>query len=205
VATDFLQRARKELKLNIAGLREIILTVSERVNRKVQVLKLQWQASQISDAIDAVYERLGERLDAVVAGMERRVPDRYQVEHAAGALATAVGQLNGLRRDLVKVDGLVRELEADVLRDDLLRLQQDLGSRGLALERTILSARSPAIGRALAELSLPAELRLIAILRGPAVLEQSVHAPLREGDVILWLGRSADLKAGQQLLQPPPL
>jgi K+/H+ antiporter YhaU regulatory subunit KhtT len=203
--TDFLQRARKELTVNVEGLREIILSISERVNRKVQVLKLHWQASQLSDQIDAVYQRLGQQVDTVLAGAERRIPEPVSRDQTDLALAEAVGQLSVLRRELLRVDGLVRELEADALRDELLKLQQDLGTRGLALERVLLSPQSPAAGRPLNELGLPTQLRLIAVLRGPTLLDRPGETPLRDGDVVVLLGRPADLKAGQRLLEPPPL
>ena len=42
MTAEFLQRIRKEFTLTLTGLRETVLAISERVNRKVQVLKLHW-------------------------------------------------------------------------------------------------------------------------------------------------------------------
>jgi hypothetical protein len=199
----FFNRARKELRLNIHGLREVILALSERVNRKVQVLKLGWQAAHLSDQVETVYQHLGENLALLLANGERQSSPELPTNEARLALTTATGQLTVLRNELARIDGLVRELETEVLRDDLLKLQQDLTSRMLSLERVVLPAGSPAAGHSFAELSLPGDLHLVAVLRGPTVLDRPEQSPLRDGDIVIVLGQRAALKAAQPRFVPP--
>jgi hypothetical protein len=199
----FLNRARKELRFNVHGLRETILALSERVNRKVQVLKLGWQAAELSDQVEAVYQQLGQNLVLLLANDERHLAPHLPTSDVLLALTAANGQLGLLRNELARIDGLVRELEAEVLRDDLLKLQQDLTSRMLSLERLVLPAGSPAAGRSFTELALPTDLHLVAVLRGPTALDQPAQSALRDGDIVIVLGPRAALKAAQPQLVPP--
>jgi hypothetical protein len=199
---NFLNRIRKDLTMNIQGVREVVLAISERVNRKVQVMKLHWQAAQLTDQIEAVHQHLGGEL-ATLLGGERRPAQALPSEDALRALSRAVGQLRGLRHDLVRVDGLVRELEAETLRDELLKLQQDLGTRGLVLDRIIVASETSAAGRSLKELGIPVTCRVVAVLRGPTQLNQPEDLPLRAGDIVLLFGRPADLQGARTLLHPP--
>jgi TrkA-C domain len=200
---NFLSRIRKDLAINLHGLREVILALSERVNRKVQVMKLHWQAAQLSDQIDAVYQQLGAELATLLGSGERRPASTLPSQNALLALTRATGQLRGLRGDLLRVDGLVGELEAETLRDDLLKLQQDLGTRGLGLERLIVATETPALGRSLKELGISATCRVVTVLRGTTQLDRPEDLPLRGGDIVLLLGRTADLSVARTLLHPP--
>ncbi|HEV8540010.1 MAG TPA: TrkA C-terminal domain-containing protein [Nitrospiraceae bacterium] len=199
----FLNRARKEFRFNVHGMRETILALSERVNRKVQVLKLGWQAAELSDQVEAVYQRLGQDLALLLANGDRQPSQELPTHEARLALTAANGQLGVLRNELVRIDGLVRELETEVLRDDLLKLQQDLTSRMLGLERLMLPAGSPASGHSCAELSLPGDLHIVAVFRGPTVLDRPEQSPLRDGDIVIVLGPRAALKTAQHKFVPP--
>jgi hypothetical protein len=201
--TNFLSRIGKDLAINLHGLREVILAISERVNRKVQVMKLHWQAAQLSDQIDAVYQQLGAELATLLGSGERRPAHTLPSQQALLALTRAIGQLRGLRGDLLRVDGLVGELEAETLRDELLKLQQDLGTRGLGLERMVVGNETPAVGRSLKELGISVSCRVVTVLRGTTQLDQPQDLPLRGGDIVLLLGRTADLSLARTLLHPP--
>jgi NhaP-type Na+/H+ and K+/H+ antiporter len=108
-----------------------------------------------------------------------------------------MGQLGTLRHELHRIDGLVRELETEILRDDLLKFQQDLTSRMLTLERYVLAVGAPAAGRAFKDLGLGATVRLVAVFRGPTLLDRAEQIPLREGDTVIVMGPSGELKAAQ--------
>src|SRR3989442_902805 len=45
MTTEFLQRIRKEISVTQDTVREVIIGLSERVNRKVQTLKLHWRSA----------------------------------------------------------------------------------------------------------------------------------------------------------------
>jgi TrkA family protein len=197
IPRHFLNRVQTELRVNVRGLREAILALSERVNRKVQVLKLDWQAAELSDHIEAVHQELGRTLAMLLASADGQPLPHLPTQEALQALRQAMGQLGTLRHELVRIDGLVRELEAEILRDDLLKFQQDLTSRALTLERYILPAGAPAAGRSFMDLGLGPDVRLVAIFRGPTLLDRTDQIPLREGDTVVVLGSSAELKVAQ--------
>ena len=51
VHLDLLTRLRQELRFTLATIEEGTLAVAERVNRKVQLMRLHWQASQAQAAL----------------------------------------------------------------------------------------------------------------------------------------------------------
>ena len=117
-----------------------------------------------------------------------------------------MGQLGTLRQEVVRIDGLVRELETEILRDDLLKFQQDLTSRALTLERYVLPVGAAAVGRSVRDLGLSPGVRLVAVFRGPTMLDRSDHIPLREGDTVIVLGPNTELKVAQlQFIVPVAL
>jgi hypothetical protein len=192
----FLNRVQKELRVNVQGLREVILAVSERVNRKVQVLKLDWHAADLSDQVEAIQQELGQTLAMLLGSSEGQL-QTLPTHEALQALTKAIGQLRSLRHELVRIDGLVRELETEILREDLLKFQQDLTSRTLTLERYVLPLGAPAVGRSFTDLGLGSAVRLVAVFRGPTLLDHAEQTSLRDGDTVVLLGPGAELKAAQ--------
>ncbi len=59
---DFLNRLQKELSVTSTALHEAVVSIAERVNRKVQILRLHWQASSVLERIDAISQDLGHQL-----------------------------------------------------------------------------------------------------------------------------------------------
>ena len=59
---DILQRVIKETKITLAGSRESVLAISERVNRKTQTLRLHWRAAVVRHQMEAEYVRVGHLL-----------------------------------------------------------------------------------------------------------------------------------------------
>ena len=66
---DFLNRLQKELSITSTALHETIVSISERVNRKVQILRLHWQASTLLERIDGVTHDLGQQIAGLKAGL----------------------------------------------------------------------------------------------------------------------------------------
>ncbi|MFM8551164.1 MAG: hypothetical protein ACKOCD_02460, partial [Nitrospiraceae bacterium] len=139
MTTEFLHRIRKELTITLAGLHEAVIAISERVNRKVQILKLHWQASAVDQQIEAVHQRIGEQVIARLAQDGTAAhPDstRQEINHL---LAEATARIHVLKGDLGLVEALMRELEAETLRETLLKVQHDLFTRNSALERLVVN------------------------------------------------------------------
>jgi hypothetical protein len=201
MTTEFLQRIRKEFTLTLTGAHEAILAVSERVNRKVQILKLHWQASSIIDHIETIQQETGAFLAdhllrdrAPSAQTTHRTPLEPDHPEIAAKLPSAASRIRLLKNDLQRIDALTRELETEALSEDLRKVQHDLCTRSAAIERIVVPVGSSACGRTVAQLGLPPGIRVAAVLRGPALLTDLDSLPLRAGDIILLVGLRDGLK-----------
>ncbi|HEY6260469.1 MAG TPA: TrkA C-terminal domain-containing protein, partial [Nitrospiraceae bacterium] len=76
---------------------------------------------------------------------------------------------------------------------ELLTLQQDLSLRAAAIERLPLARGSPMIGRSLAEVALPASVRLVTVLRGPFLVPPDHTLVLHVDDILVMIGLQEDL------------
>lgn len=194
MTAEFLQRIRKEFSLTLTGFHETLLAISERVNRKVHILKLHWQASAIFHQIESIQQEAGDFLSKHLAQGNARStqpPNRPEID---ARLSAAAARTRLLKNELQQVDALVRELEADTLRDDLLKVQRDLFTRAAMLERIVVTAGSAACGRTAAQLGLSQDVRVAAILRGPTLVTTIETLPFHAGDIVLLVGPREDLK-----------
>lgn len=196
---EFLRRIRKEFTLTARGIHETVLAIAERVNRKVQILKLHWQAASLCDEIERLQQHLGADLCAVLA-----TPDGGQTQAALPNLteqrvAETASRVRLLKKELLQVDPQVRQIESDALREDLLNLERDLFLRSATIERLRVIPGAPAIGCAIGQLGLPSSVRVAAVLRGPALLLNFETAMFRPGDTVILLGIRDELKAALPL------
>jgi hypothetical protein len=197
MTTEFLARARHEISLSLVAIRETVFAIAERVNRSVQTLKLHWRASTIADQTETIHHQLGTALTNLLAGETEAPPHAVEATTRAAAaqplLADAAARTRLLKRDLVHVESLIRELEIEALRDDLLKIQHDLSARGLSLRRITVIAQTAADGRPVQDLPLEPPIRFVALLRGPTLVPSPESVVLRPGDVVLLLGPSTAL------------
>ena len=208
MAGDFLHRLRKRARLNLEALHEGVIAVSERVSRKVQILSLHWQAAGVQAEIDAVQSAAGRQLVDLADDHERLQleahSDSSQIGQKSHAILSDITlRLAWLRRELLRIDTLIRELETETLREDLLKLQQDLSVRGAGVTRLNIPPQSMAIGRTTDELGMPPAVRVAAVFRGPVLLSDS--EPLRRGDTIVVTGPIAEVREfTDQLMRRTP-
>jgi len=203
MTTEFLQRIRKEISVTQDTVREVIIGLSERVNRKVQTLKLHWRAASLSDQRESVLQELGAYLATLLA-QASGLPERDSERQGAEArLVEATTRVRGLKKESMQIDALVRELEADTLREDLVRIQQDLTVRAATLERISVARGSAVLDQPVSQLSLPPATRVVAVCRGPAFLAVDQQLVLRAGDIVILIGPRAELKTVvSQFLEP---
>ena len=194
MTAEFLRRIRKEFTLTARGLHETVLAISERVNRKVQILKLHWQAASLCDEIERLQQQLGAELCTVLA--------THDVGQAHAALpgvteqrvAETASRVRLLKKELLQVDPRVRQIESEALREDLLNLERDLFLRSATIERLRVVQGAPAIGCAIGQLGLPSSVRVVAVLRGPSLLLSFDAIIFRPGDTVILLGLRDELK-----------
>jgi TrkA-C domain len=194
--TDLLQRIAKEAKITLETFRESVIAIAERVNRKVQILILHSHASSVQEQIDTAYHDLGNRLCGLLA--QSHDPSTHLgMVAGTGAemvLLEIIGKIRPLKQELVGIEALVRELEIDTLREDLVALQHDLSTRSALIRRVVVEPEAVANGRTIAQLGLPVTIRVAAILRGPMLISSVEQVDLRSSDIVVLVGVRADLQ-----------
>jgi K+/H+ antiporter YhaU regulatory subunit KhtT len=194
MSLELLGRIQQELSITGSAVYETILALAERANRKVQVLRLHNQASSLLSQIEQAHGELGRQIATLCA---KRPPFSHEStlpsDQSERFLGQAGDRVQQLKRTLLSVDSNIRELKLETIHHELLTLQQDLSLRAAAIERFPVVQGSPLIGRTLAEVALPASVRLVTVLRGPFLLPPDDALVLRVGDTLVMIGLQADL------------
>lgn len=194
MSLELLGRIQQELSITGSAIYETILALAERANRKVQVLRLHNQASSLLSQIEQAHGELGRQIASLCA---KRPPFSHESTLPSDQLERVLGQagdrVQQLKRTLLSVDSNIRELKLETIHHELLTLQQDLSLRAAAIERFPVVQGSQVIGRTLAEVALPASVRLVTVLRGPFLVPPDDALVLRAGDTLVMIGLQADL------------
>ena len=194
MSLELLGRIQQELSITGSAIYETVLALAERANRKVQVLRLHSQAANLLSQIEHSHGDLGRHIAAFCA---KRPPFSHesapQSDQLDGVLDQAGDRIQQLKQTLVSVDSQIRELKLETIHHELLTLQQDLSLRAAAIERFPLLQGSPVLGRTLAEVALPASVRLVTVLRGPFLIPVDEALVLRVDDILVMIGLQADL------------
>lgn len=199
MTVEYLRRIRKEFRLTAHGIHETVLAIAERVNRKVQILKLHWQAASLCDEIERLQQHLGAELCTVLATYDDGQTQAALPGLAEQHVAETASRVRLLKKELLQVDPQVRQIESEALREDLLNLERDLFLRSATIERLRVIQGAPAIGCAIGQLGLPSSVRVAAVLRGPALLLNFETAMFRPGDTVILLGIRDELNAALPL------
>ena len=194
ILADLLQRLTKEAKVTVAGIRESVLAIAERVNRKTQTLRLHWQASTLIRQMDNVSRSVGQTLCDLVAP-SHTTGTIMSITHTTAntRLFEAATTARFLKQELMHVEESIRELEVEVLHEDLIKIQRDFLSRSAGLSRLVVAPDSSAVGLSLAQLNLSETTRAAALLRGPTLLSCAAEIPIRAGDIVILVGSQAEL------------
>jgi K+/H+ antiporter YhaU regulatory subunit KhtT len=194
MSLELLGRIQKELSITGSAVYETVLAFAERVNRKVQVLRLHSQASNLLSQIEQVHGELGHQIAAICA---KRPPFSHESTLPSDQLARLLGhsgdRIQQLKRTLLSVDSQIRELKLETIHHELLTLQQDLSLRAAAIERFPVVHGTFVIGKTVAEISLPPSVRLVTVLRGPFLVPPDDGFVLRADDVLVMIGLQEDL------------
>lgn len=194
MSLELLGRIQQELSITSSTIYETVLALAERVNRKVQVLRLHSQASNLLSQIERGHGDLGLHIATLCAKRspfsQGSTPPSDQLEDILGPSCDRIQQL---KQTLLNVDSQIRELKLETIHHELLTLQQDLSLRAAAIERFPVAQGSPIIGRRLAEVVLPVSVRLVTIFRGPFLVPPDNALVLRVDDVLVMIGLQTDL------------
>ena len=191
---ELLGRIQQELSITGSAIYETVLALSERANRKVQILRLHNHASNLLNQIEQGHGDLGRHIVALSAKRspltQESSPSSNQLGHVLGQAGDRIQQL---KQTLLNVDSQIRELKLETIHHELLTLQQDLSLRTAAIERLTIVRGSPVIGKRMAEVALPPSVRLVTILRGPFLVSPDDTLVLRADDILIMVGLQVDL------------
>ena len=194
MSLELLGRIHKELAMTGSAVYETVLAISERVNRKVQIIRLHWQASLILARLDQLTSDVGQQ---IVGQVSRRFVTGSASEAGPSAvdaiLNRAVVRVQELKTSLVRIDARIRDLKLEAVHHDLLRLQRDLSVRSAAIERIVISRGAPAAGQSVAALPRFASVQIGIILRGPFLLPPSADVNFRPDDIVIVFGLQSEL------------
>ena len=209
MAFELLDRVHKELSITGHAFYEGILSISEVVNRKVEIIRLHWQASSLLQQIDDMTARVGQLIAAQVSDRlhSRLQPDSivYAVDEA---LTDARARMHELKRSLMQVDAQIRELKLEAIHQDLLLLHHDLTVRSAGIERLTVVREAAAAGQPLSATPQPLASYVAIVLRGPFLLPPTSDLVLRPGDIVIVIGPQPELDqlthwfTGQRSLTP---
>lgn len=206
---ELLDRVHREISITGHAFYEGVLAVSEIINRKVEIIRLHWQASSLLQRIDDVTARVGRLIAVQVSDRlhSRLQPDSivYAVDEA---LTDARARVHELKRSLVQVDTQIRELKLEAIHQDLLLLHHDLTVRSAGIERLTVVREAAAADQPLSAVPKPLGSYVATVLRGPFLLAPSSDLVLRPGDIVILIGPQTELDqlthwfTGQRPLTP---
>lgn len=193
---ELLGRVHKELSISGSAFYETILAIAERVNRKVQVIRLHWYASSLLQRMEHVTGEVGHQ---VAYQVSRRFQVRSQPDSAPStstldaALTRATVRVQELKQSLVLVDAQIRELKLEAIHQDLLCLQRDLSLRLAGIERLTISGGAGAVGQPLSAMPRSSSVHIATILRGPFLLAPAEDLVFRSDDIVVLIGVRSEL------------
>ncbi|MGQ0694762.1 MAG: TrkA C-terminal domain-containing protein [Nitrospiraceae bacterium] len=191
---ELLGRVHKELAITGSAFYEAILAISERVNRKVQIIRLHWQAATLLQRMDHVTSDVGQQ---IVDQVSRRFLASNQPDSVLGpldaTLSRASVRVHELKQSLVRVDAQIRDLKLEAIHEDLLHLQRDLSLRSAGIERLVIVRGAAAVGQPVRALPRSSSVHIAAILRGPFLLAPAEDLVFRSDDIVVLVGIQADL------------
>lgn len=194
MSLELLGRVHKELSITGSAFYETILAISERVNRKVQIIRLHWQASLLLERIDQVTGEAGQQVvDQVSRRFLTRSPSDATFSALDALLNGSVARIQELKQSLARIDARIRELKLEAVHHDLLQLQRDLSVRCAALERVTISRDAPAVGQSVRVAPPSPSVHIAAILRGPFLLSPHTDVVFRPDDIVVLIGIQSEL------------
>ncbi|MCC2641036.1 MAG: hypothetical protein K0S45_1449 [Nitrospira sp.] len=192
---ELLARFRKELSLTGSALYETIVAIAERVNRKVQVLRLHGQATTLLSHIQLLHRQIGRRVADLTAKPTqiRGTDSRSALSSLQDLIRTSSERIKAQRAALSEIETHIRNLKAELAQEELLTMQRELALHDAAIERVVVAKGAPVIGHPIGEFDLPATTRMVAVFRGPFLLPLSDSMMLRPDDIVILVGLHKDL------------
>lgn len=191
MSLEFFGRLHKELSITGSALYEMVLAISERVNRKTQIIRLHWHSSGILQQIDDLTAAVGRQVEDRVTHLHSN-----QDQHDSAldtAVAHATTRVQELKQSLARIDGQIRELKLEAIHEELLKLQQDLSARSAKIERLTITRHAAAVGQTLSAMPRSSSVHIASVLRGPFLLVPSEGLIFRTDDIVVVIGLESEV------------
>jgi hypothetical protein len=188
---DLLTRLRQELRFTLATVEEGTLAVAERVNRKVQLMRLHWQASQIQAALSRVYRHLGETLSQNLTETGLSFEARMSIQTTQtvdDVLHQSLPQVQSYKGQLERISTQVGVLRSEFVHDDLVRYYRDIQIHGETFAYVPVARGSSCIGLAFDALASRYGVRVLMVVRGAVLLNATDRSVVRAGDQLALAG-----------------
>jgi K+/H+ antiporter YhaU regulatory subunit KhtT len=193
---NLFQSSARALSISLAGLKEALMTVAERVTRRIQVTKLRFQADDTEARLRQAYESLGQCLYTTYTA---QTPETLKVIDAALPVCESI---RAEHRTLQAIqDRLASQYYDEGLTIPLIRLHEDLQAGGGTVERVTIAPGIQADGRRLADLTLPESVGIVLIRRGESLQIPHAETVLKAGDQVTLVGRRSAMPAALQALR----
>ncbi|MBH0188252.1 MAG: TrkA C-terminal domain-containing protein [Nitrospira sp.] len=191
MSLEFFGRLHKELSITGSALYEILLSISERVNRKTQIIRLHWHASGILQRIDELTAEVGRQ---IVDHVGHPLSHPHQHDSAMDTTVShAVARVQELKQSLTQIDAQIRELKLEAIHEDFLKLQHDLLVRSAKIERLTITRHAAAVGQAIGAMPRSSSVHIASVLRGPFLLAPSEGLIFRTDDIVVLIGIESEL------------
>ena len=192
---NLFQSTSRALSISLDGLKEAVMSVAERVARRVQVTKLQFQAEETEARLRHAYEALGQCLYTTHTAQSPEAPTGID------AVLPVCESIRAEQRTLQAIRDRLASQHEEGLTVPLIRLHEDLQAGGGTLEHITIAPGLGADGRRLAELSLPDSVGIVLVRRGDSVLFPHGEVVLRAGDQVTLIGQRSAMSAALQSLR----
>ena len=192
---NLFQSTSRALSISLDGLKEAVMSVAERVARRVQVTKLQFQAEEAEARLRHAYEALGQCLYTTHTAQSPEAPTGID------AALPVCESIRAEQRTLQAIRDRLASQHEEGLTVPLIRLHEDLQAGGGTLEHITIAPGLGADGRRLAELSLPDTVGIVLVRRGDAVLFPHGEVVQRAGDQVTLIGQRSAMSAALQSLR----
>src|SRR5713226_7389466 len=131
---NLFQSTSRALSISLDGLKEAVMNVAERVARRVQVAKLQFQADDAEARLRHAYESLGQCLYATHTTQSPQTPTGLdEALPVCESIRAEQRTLQAIR------DRLSSQYDEDALTVPLIRLHEDLQAGGGTVERVTIA------------------------------------------------------------------
>lgn len=189
VYLDLLARLRQELRFTLATVEEGTLAVAERVNRKVQLMRLHWQASQVQVALSRVLRHLGEVVsrEAIESSLSSS-GSRSLSSESQEVLHQSLPQIQSYKEQLARINVRVGVLRSEFVHDDLVRYYRDIQIRDETFAYVPVARGSSCIGLPFEALASRYGIRVLMVVRGAVLLSLADRSMLRVGDLVALTG-----------------